>query len=177
MHRYGRLFTSLLFVTMAVALVFVSTLQTSATLPSHRVLGHDPQAASAITSPEDATRAGTEAAYSYGVSGDRMLDNGNISQFNGSESVNFTVAASPQGDSASYKTGRRMEPIKEEISWKINRGNDLVRNMGIELIGKNPDLDELTRSARFMIIWLTKRIGLMWMIGRVWISSSIPIIL
>ena len=136
MHRYGRLFTSLLFVTMAVALVFVSTLQTSATLPSHRVLGHDPQAASAITSPEDATRAGTEAAYSYGVSGDRMLDNGNISQFNGSESVNFTVAASPQGDSASYKTGRRMEPIKEEISWKINRGNDLVRNMGIELIGK-----------------------------------------
>jgi WD40 repeat protein len=137
MHRHGRLFMSLLLLTTVVSSILALTSQSSA-LGGLSGYSYDTGwSASGITSPEDATVASKEVAYAYGISGGgRVLDNGNITEFNGPDRVNFTVAASPRGDSASYETGRSMESIKWEISRKINRGNDLVRDKGMELIGK-----------------------------------------
>jgi hypothetical protein len=132
MHGYGQFFASLLVATL-VASVLISDSEARANVYEQAVLA---LASSAKTLPEGAGGADREVAYAYGTSGGHMLDNGNITEFNGSNRVNFTVAASPQGDSASYETSRTMEPIKEEIGWKINRGDDFVRNEGIELIGK-----------------------------------------
>lgn len=73
-------------------------------------------------------------SYSHGISRGNVLENGNITELNGSEIVNFTVSASPLGGK-SYASNRSLESISEEISRKINRGNELVRNEGIDLIG------------------------------------------
>ena len=126
MHRHGRIFAALLLITMAGALFLISASATNAF----------EQAFSAEASLEDAAGADREVAYAYGIPGGHLLDNGNMTKFSGSDMVNFTVSASPQGDLASYETTRSMEQIKEEIRRKINRGNDLVRDRGIELIGK-----------------------------------------
>ncbi|MGV8174452.1 MAG: PKD domain-containing protein [Methanothrix sp.] len=75
-----------------------------------------------------------EVAYAYGESGGRSLESGNVSQYNGSDIVNFTVSSSTPGE-ISYISNRSLESIKEEISRKINRGNELVRDQGLDLIG------------------------------------------
>ena len=124
MPRHGRLVISLLLLTTVVSSILALTSQSSG------------WAVPAKASPEDATGASREVAYVYGISGGRLLDNGNMTKFSGSDMVNFTVSTSPQRDSASYETGRSMESIKGEISRKINRGNDLVRDHGMDLIGK-----------------------------------------
>jgi transglutaminase-like putative cysteine protease len=132
MHCRGQFFASLLIATL-VASVIISA---SAARENVYERAFFTLASSAKTSPTYATVAGKEVTYAYGIPGGRLLDNGNITEFSGSDMVNFTVSSSPQGDSASYKTSRSMESIKREIGGKINRGDDFVRNEGIELIGK-----------------------------------------
>ncbi|VVB71792.1 PKD domain protein [uncultured archaeon] len=126
MHRHRCVFIILFFIAISGALVLTFAPVTNA----FERVDHEKAEFS------DAAGVLKEVAYAYGKSGGRLLNNGNITEFHGSDSVNFTVAAGPQGDSASYETRRSMESIKEEITRRINRGDGSVRDEGIELIGK-----------------------------------------
>jgi PKD repeat protein len=109
-----------------VLLIFALISQSSAGWSVYLGEKYDEQIASAITQP-------IGIASSYGVDDAKILENGNITEFDGSEIVNFTVSTSFIGGK-SYISNRSLELIREEISIKINRGNDLVRDQGLDLI-------------------------------------------
>jgi len=77
-----------------------------------------------------------EAAYAYGEFGGHLLDNGNITEFKGSDLINFTVAGGSEGESIAYNESRTMDSIRSEIRQKINKRNQPVRDEGRRLVGK-----------------------------------------
>ncbi|MGV8175850.1 MAG: transglutaminase domain-containing protein, partial [Methanothrix sp.] len=105
--------------------IFVSNSLTSAVLPGHKASRDDLM---------DSEPQIVDIPYSYGISESKILENGNITELVGSRIVNFTVSASTPG-AMSYVSNRSLESIREEISRKINRGNELVRDTGVDLIG------------------------------------------
>jgi PKD repeat protein len=78
-----------------------------------------------------------EVAYAYGESGSYSLGSGNIIEYNGSDVISFTVAGSPEGGSATFKTKRNVSSIKYDINEKINKGNMPVTIEGRMLIGED----------------------------------------
>lgn len=79
------------------------------------------------------TASAQEIAYLCSESGWQPLDSGNITEYNGSEIVNFAISASTPGTKP-CASNRSLESIKEEIRRKVDRGNDLVRDHGLNLI-------------------------------------------
>jgi PKD repeat protein len=74
-----------------------------------------------------------EVATAYGESAEK-LECGNLTDYDGSAIVNFTVASSTSDGSATYRSGRSMSSIKKEINQKINPGNRAVSDMGRMLL-------------------------------------------
>jgi PKD repeat protein len=83
-----------------------------------------------------------EVAYVFDDQGGHPAAEANITEYDGNESVSFTVAAGPGG--ASVGTGgasvnrrsqKTIDSIKEEINQRIDRGNQLVRDEGLNLVG------------------------------------------
>ena len=68
-----------------------------------------------------------------GPNGEKTAGQANITEYNGTDLVSFTVSS--RGPSASYKAIRDVDSIKDEIKQKINRGNVLVREEGLRLVG------------------------------------------
>ena len=77
-----------------------------------------------------------EIAYAIGPDGEKPIGQANITtDYKGTDVVSFTVSAAPRGPSTSYKAQRTVESIKEEISKKVDRGNELIREEGLKLVG------------------------------------------
>ncbi len=76
-----------------------------------------------------------EIAYVLGQDGQRPIGQGNITEYRTTDTVSFTVSDSPRGPSTSYKAVRSLDSVFTEINQKIDRGNDLVRDEGLRLIG------------------------------------------
>ena len=77
----------------------------------------------------------TEVAYSFGPGGKTPVGQANITSYNGSDIVSFTVAESPGRSSATYKSRRSIDSIKEELNRAVDIGNQSVRDKGLELVG------------------------------------------
>jgi PKD repeat protein len=77
-----------------------------------------------------------EVAYALGPDGEKPLGQANITDYKGTDVVFFTVSAAPRGPSTSYKAQRTVDDIKEEINKKVDKGNELVRDEGLRLVGK-----------------------------------------
>lgn len=75
-----------------------------------------------------------EIAYSIGLNGEKAVGYANITEYKATDKVSFTVSARGP-ESASYRTTRNLESIKDEINRKINRGNEPVRDKGLDLVG------------------------------------------
>jgi PKD repeat protein len=76
-----------------------------------------------------------EIAYAIGPNGEKAVGLANITVYKGTDLVSFTTSASPRGPTASYKAQRTVDFIKSEINKKINRGNEPVRDEGLDLVG------------------------------------------
>jgi len=83
-----------------------------------------------------ASAMGKEVAYAFGESNCHILDNGNITEFNGSDLINFTVAGGLEGESPAHNLSRYLDSIRSEINLKINKLNQTVRNKGHNMVGK-----------------------------------------
>lgn len=77
-----------------------------------------------------------EIAYALGPDGEKPIGQANITNYNGTDKVSFTVSDATRGPSASYKAQRTVDSIKEEINKKVDRGNELVRDEGLDLVGR-----------------------------------------
>jgi len=122
MHRFW-----LYAIASVVFFVLALSLPTVAVLPNiHASNDHNP-ITFAISLP-------IGAAYSYGSTSNSVIGNGNITEANSSEMVNFSVSAGYPGG-APCESNRSLESIKREIRMKINRGNELVQDQGRILIG------------------------------------------
>jgi len=77
----------------------------------------------------------TEIAYVLGLHGESPIGHANITDYRATDTVSFTVSDPPRGPSASYKAVRSLSSIISEINQKVDRGNDLVRDQGLRLIG------------------------------------------
>ena len=76
-----------------------------------------------------------EVAYAYGDSGERPLESGNITEYNGSDTVTSVIAsAGPDGRSLTQKSTTTADVIKREINLKLNVGNPLVEKKARDLI-------------------------------------------
>jgi tetratricopeptide (TPR) repeat protein len=76
----------------------------------------------------------TEIAYIIGPFGENPVGYANITEYEASDKVSFTVSARGL-ESTTYTASRDVDSIKDEINRKINRGNDLVRDKGLDLVG------------------------------------------
>jgi hypothetical protein len=96
-----------------------------------------------------------EVAYAYGPYGEKPIGQANITDYKGTDVVSFTVSASPRGPSTSYKAQRTVDDIKEEINKKVDKGNDLVRDEGLKLVGNKSGaqrLDQICSIYDYMVI-------------------------
>jgi hypothetical protein len=81
------------------------------------------------------TACAQEVAYAYGDLGERPLESGNITQYNGSDIVTFAIAsAGPGSRSFPPKSTKNVEDIKSEINLKLNVRNPAVINKGCSLV-------------------------------------------
>jgi PKD repeat protein len=74
-----------------------------------------------------------EIAYAVNPNGEKPVGYANITEYNGTDKVSFTVSARGP-DSTSSPATRLVASIKDEINTKINRGNELVREEGLNLV-------------------------------------------
>jgi PKD repeat protein/transglutaminase-like putative cysteine protease len=58
-----------------------------------------------------------------------------VNENNGTDVVSYVASTNARGPSANYKTQRTVDSIKKEIEIKVDRGNELVRDEGLRLIG------------------------------------------
>ncbi|MDD4161994.1 MAG: PKD domain-containing protein [Methanothrix sp.] len=85
------------------------------------------------------TACAQEVAYAYGDSGERPLESGNITKYNGTDLVTSAIASGRyDGRSASQGLGISVEEMKREIALKLNVGNPWVRDEGRSLILEYP---------------------------------------
>jgi PKD repeat protein len=76
-----------------------------------------------------------EVAYAFGPDGEKPVGQANITDYKGTDVVSFTVSAAPRGPTTGYKTQWTVDEIKDEINEKVDRGNQLVRDEGLRLVG------------------------------------------
>jgi PKD repeat protein len=76
-----------------------------------------------------------EIAYAFGPDGFKPVGQANLTDYKGTDKVAFTVSAAPKGPVTSYQSTRTVDSIKQEIDYKVDKGNELVRNEGLRLIG------------------------------------------
>jgi PKD repeat protein len=95
-----------------------------------------------------------DIAYTFGSDGEKLVGQANITEYNGSDVVSFTVSKSPTGPLTNYKAHRTIDDIKEEIDKKVDKGNDLVRDEGLKLVGNKSGaqrLDQICSIYDYMI--------------------------
>lgn len=80
----------------------------------------------------------TEIAYSINPNGEKAIAYANMTEYNGTDVVSYATSGyATSGSSRGTSTNTRtLESIQEEITRKINRGNELVRDKGLDLVGK-----------------------------------------
>jgi len=78
----------------------------------------------------------SEIAYAFGPDGLKPAGQGNLTDYKGTDKVSFTVSDSTKGPATSYQSHRTVDSIKQEINRKVDKGNELVRNEGLRLVGK-----------------------------------------
>ncbi len=85
------------------------------------------------------TASAQEVACAYGDLGVRLLERGNITEYNGTNIVTSTITSGRYiGGSASQASSITVEEIKREIDLKLNVGNPRVRDEGHSLILEYP---------------------------------------
>jgi len=76
-----------------------------------------------------------EVAYAYGDSGERPLESGNITEYNGTDIVASAIAsAGPNGRTLPQKSTTTVEEMKREINLKLNIPNPTVEDKGSNLV-------------------------------------------
>ncbi len=84
------------------------------------------------------TASAQEVAYTYGESGGRLLDRGNLSLYNGTDVVTSSIASATPGSNSLPSGSRKLDEIKREIKLKMNAGNSSIRDEGLRLILQYP---------------------------------------
>jgi len=75
-----------------------------------------------------------EVAYSYGNTGGHLLENGNITEYNGSDIVSSAVSSAIISRGSIPIESRTVDDITKEINLKLNIRNATVREKGRRLI-------------------------------------------
>lgn len=76
-----------------------------------------------------------DVAYAIDESGAHPLENGNLTEYNGSKIIHFTAFGCDQGISYNSEVERSIESITNEIESKIDKDNQDIRNVSLILIG------------------------------------------
>ena len=89
----------------------------------------------AVISVISFTACAQEVAYAYGESGPRLLESGNITEYNGSDIVTSAIAsAGPGSRSFLPKSAKNVDEITREINLKLNIPNPTVEDKGSNLV-------------------------------------------
>jgi PKD repeat protein len=79
-----------------------------------------------------------EAAFSFNESGQYPLMNGNVTEYNGSDIVTSAIASASLDAESTSSESKTVDDIKKEINFKLNIGNDAVKDEGRSLTLEYP---------------------------------------